>query len=86
MNRIRTDILEIAFEEGGPPDRIPVLLLHGWPDSPRGSEISMDQNLNSARRGSEEWSPLGWRQFLVHDRRVVELGCQGTACVPWNDS
>jgi hypothetical protein len=28
MNRISTDILEIAFEEGGPPDGIPVLLLH----------------------------------------------------------
>ena len=41
MNRIRTDILEIAFEEGGPPDGIPVLLLHGWPDSPRGwNEVS----------------------------------------------
>ncbi len=33
MNRIRADILEIAFKEGGPPDSIPVLLLHGWPDS-----------------------------------------------------
>src|SRR5258705_331652 len=41
MNRIRTDILKIAFEEGGPPDGIPVLLLHGWPDSPRGwNEVS----------------------------------------------
>jgi pimeloyl-ACP methyl ester carboxylesterase len=36
MNRIRTDILEIAFEEDGPADGIPILLLHGWPDSPRG--------------------------------------------------
>jgi len=36
MKRIRTDILEIAFEEGGPPDGTPVLLLHGWPDAPRG--------------------------------------------------
>jgi len=33
MNRIRTDIMEIAFEEGGPPDGTPVLLLHGWPDA-----------------------------------------------------
>ena len=41
MNRIRTDILEIAFEDGGPGDGIPVLLLHGWPDSPRGwNEVS----------------------------------------------
>lgn len=36
MNRIRTDLLEIAYEEGGPPDGLPVLLLHGWPDVPRG--------------------------------------------------
>ena len=36
MNRIRTNTLEIAFEEGGPPDGLPVLLLHGWPDAPRG--------------------------------------------------
>jgi pimeloyl-ACP methyl ester carboxylesterase len=41
MNRIRTEILEIAFEEGGPPNGIPVLLLHGWPDAPRGrNEVS----------------------------------------------
>jgi len=41
LNRIRTDILEIAFEEGGPRDGIPVLLLHGWPDAPRGwNEVS----------------------------------------------
>jgi pimeloyl-ACP methyl ester carboxylesterase len=41
MNRIRTDILEIAFEEGGPPNGMPVLLLHGWPDAPRGwNEVS----------------------------------------------
>jgi pimeloyl-ACP methyl ester carboxylesterase len=41
MNRIRTDILEIAFEEGGPPDGTPVLLIHGWPDAPRGwNEVS----------------------------------------------
>jgi len=41
MNRVRTGILEIAFEEGGPPDSTPVLLLHGWPDAPRGwNEVS----------------------------------------------
>ncbi|WP_213803618.1 alpha/beta hydrolase [Granulicella sp. dw_53] len=36
MKTIRTDILEIAYEEGGPQDGSPVLLLHGWPDAPRG--------------------------------------------------
>ena len=47
MNRIRTDILEIAFEEGGPPAGRPVLLLHGWPDAPRGwHEVS--QRLQAA--------------------------------------
>jgi pimeloyl-ACP methyl ester carboxylesterase len=36
MNRVRTDLLEIAYEEGGPSDSPPVILLHGWPDTPRG--------------------------------------------------
>ena len=36
MNRVRTDLLEIAYEEGGPPDGLPVIVLHGWPDTPRG--------------------------------------------------
>jgi len=32
---IRTGILELAFEEGGPPNGIPVLLIHGRADTPR---------------------------------------------------
>jgi pimeloyl-ACP methyl ester carboxylesterase len=32
---VRTDLLEIAYDDGGPPDGPPVLLVHGWPDSPR---------------------------------------------------
>jgi pimeloyl-ACP methyl ester carboxylesterase len=36
MPTIRSDILEIAFEEAGPKQGPPVLLLHGWPDAPRG--------------------------------------------------
>ena len=36
VDRIRTDVLEIAFEQGGAPDGIPILLLHGWPDAPCG--------------------------------------------------
>jgi pimeloyl-ACP methyl ester carboxylesterase len=31
LKRIRTGVLEIAFEESGPPDGVPVLLMHGWP-------------------------------------------------------
>jgi len=36
MRTTRTELLEIAFEEGGPENGPPVLLLHGWPDAPRG--------------------------------------------------
>jgi pimeloyl-ACP methyl ester carboxylesterase len=36
MRTVRTDVLEIAFEEGGDRDAPPVLLLHGWPDAPCG--------------------------------------------------
>ena len=36
MKTICTEILEIAFEDAGPEDGRPVLLLHGWPDAPRG--------------------------------------------------
>lgn len=30
-----TPVLRIAYEDGGPKDGLPVLLLHGWPDDPR---------------------------------------------------
>jgi len=32
---IRTDTLEIAYEQSGPADGQPVILLHGFPDDPR---------------------------------------------------
>jgi pimeloyl-ACP methyl ester carboxylesterase len=32
---IRTDVLDIAYEEHGPPDGAPVILLHGFPYDPR---------------------------------------------------
>lgn len=36
MQTVRTSLLEIAYEVGGPPDGPPVLLLHGWPDDALG--------------------------------------------------
>ncbi len=33
---IRTDVLEVAYEETGPSDGAPVVLLHGFPYDPRG--------------------------------------------------
>jgi pimeloyl-ACP methyl ester carboxylesterase len=34
MKFATTSVLRIAYEEGGPADGPPVLLLHGWPDDP----------------------------------------------------
>jgi pimeloyl-ACP methyl ester carboxylesterase len=36
MPTVATDVLEIEYETGGPPDGPVVLLLHGWPDDVRG--------------------------------------------------
>jgi hypothetical protein len=33
--RIRTPTLEIAYEESGAADGLPVFLMHGWPYDPR---------------------------------------------------
>ena len=35
LHRVRTPTLEIAYEEAGPPDGTPVILLHGFPYDPR---------------------------------------------------
>jgi pimeloyl-ACP methyl ester carboxylesterase len=33
---VETAVLQVELEEDGPPDGRPLLLLHGWPDAPRG--------------------------------------------------
>lgn len=33
--RVRTGVIELAYEESGPVDGVPVILLHGWPYDPR---------------------------------------------------
>ena len=38
IQTIRTEILEIAYLDDGPRDGAPLLLLHGWPESPVGFE------------------------------------------------
>jgi len=35
LKRVQTDVLEIAYEESGPADGVPALLMHGWPYDPR---------------------------------------------------
>jgi pimeloyl-ACP methyl ester carboxylesterase len=32
---VHTSVLEIAYQDYGPRDGLPVMLLHGWPDAPR---------------------------------------------------
>jgi pimeloyl-ACP methyl ester carboxylesterase len=57
MNRVRTDLLEIAYEDGGPPGGFPVFLLHGWPDAPRGWN-KVSQMLQAG----------GWRTIAPYSR------------------
>ncbi len=35
LKKIKTDVLRLSFESSGPERGEPLLLLHGWPDSPR---------------------------------------------------
>src|SRR5260370_7593664 len=75
MNRIRTDILEIAFEEGGPPNGIPILLLHGWPDSPRGwNEVSRRLQTEGYRTIAPYLRGSSPTRFLSRDTPRVGAG------------
>jgi pimeloyl-ACP methyl ester carboxylesterase len=38
MKTIHTELLQIAYLDNGPKDGQPILLLHGWPESPAGFE------------------------------------------------
>src|ERR1700733_16100972 len=57
MNSIRTPILEITYEDEGPKSNPPVMLLHGWPDAPRGWD-SVARGLRAA----------GWRTIIPYLR------------------
>ena len=35
LERVRTSVLDIAYERCGPPDAFPVVLVHGFPYDPR---------------------------------------------------
>jgi pimeloyl-ACP methyl ester carboxylesterase len=43
MDSVRSSLLEIVYEQSGPSEGPPVLLLHGWPDAPRGWRSVADQ-------------------------------------------
>ncbi len=35
VHTVKTSVLNLAYEQSGPKEGKPVILLHGWPDSPR---------------------------------------------------
>ena len=57
MNTVRTPLLDIAYEDSGRKDGRPVMLLHGWPDAPRGWN-SVAHSLRTA----------GWRTIIPYLR------------------
>jgi len=57
MKKIQTEVLDIAFEDNGFEDAPAVLILHGWPDAPRG------WNLVASKLQAE-----GWRTIIPYLR------------------
>ncbi|WP_158942003.1 alpha/beta fold hydrolase [Granulicella sp. S190] len=75
LKKIRTELLEIAFEDGGSIHSPAVLLLHGWPDAPRGWEHL------AARLQTEGWRTVipyirgsGQTRFLSEETPRVGAG------------
>jgi pimeloyl-ACP methyl ester carboxylesterase len=62
VNTVATPVLDLEVDVAGPPGAPPVLLLHGWPDSPRGW-LPVAAALHAA----------GWRTIIPSLR-----GCGGT--------
>jgi pimeloyl-ACP methyl ester carboxylesterase len=62
VNSVRTSVLDISYEDSGPPGGSPILILHGWPDAPRG--------WNTVAKILQQ---QGWRTILPYLR-----GCEPT--------
>jgi pimeloyl-ACP methyl ester carboxylesterase len=75
MQRTRTDILDIAFEQGGPSDGFPILLLHGWPDAPRGwNELSKRLHADGFRTIAPFFRGSSPTEFLSEETPRVGAG------------
>ena len=75
MRTVLTKRLEIAFEQGGPGDGYPVLLLHGWPDAPRGcARVAEGLELNGWRTVAPYLRGFGPTRFLSDDTPRVGTG------------
>jgi len=75
---IKTEVLDVEFEAGGPPGGSPVLLLHGWPDDVRGWRAIVPSLQESGFRWYAPWlRGFGRTRFLspdtIRDGRAVAL-------------
>ena len=78
MPTIKTEVLDVEFEAGGPPGGSPVLLLHGWPDDVRGWRAIVPSLQESGFRWYAPWlRGFGRTRFLspdtIRDGRAVAL-------------
>jgi pimeloyl-ACP methyl ester carboxylesterase len=68
MNTLKTNLLEIGYETGGPRDGRPVLLLHGCPDDVRGWRGMVPHLERAGFRWAAPWlRGFGSTRFLSPD-------------------
>jgi pimeloyl-ACP methyl ester carboxylesterase len=68
MKTICTEVLEIEYLDGGPQDGEPLLLLHGWPESPTGfAEISSRFHQEGFRTIAPFLRGFGATRFLASE-------------------
>jgi pimeloyl-ACP methyl ester carboxylesterase len=66
--RIETSVLDVAYEQSGPDDGFPVLLLHGFPYDPRGfDEVTAIVNAAGRRTIVPYLRGYGGTRFLSTD-------------------
>lgn len=74
MKIIRSDVLEIAYIENGPADGTPLLLLHGWPESPVGfDQVSSRLHEAGFRTIAPYLRGFGPTQFLSSETPRVSV-------------
>jgi pimeloyl-ACP methyl ester carboxylesterase len=68
LKHVRTPMLEIAYEESGPGNGIPVILLHGFPYDPRAYDVVVAPLVNAGFRTIVPYlRGFGPTRFLVGD-------------------
>src|SRR6476660_4602028 len=68
LTRVRTSVLDIAYEDGGPTDALPVVLLHGYPYDARAfDEVTTIVNAAGFRTIAPYLRGYGPTRFLSPD-------------------